>query len=113
MLKNDEKQLALRAVRTAKQHVIDEQASIFEEIEQLLTIPLQVKNAGEDTDNATVIVELANSTLNVNHPWLPAELDQIPDVELRGALGIYSAALCQLEHLRASRDLLRAAVLSS
>ena len=113
MLKNDEKQLALRAVRTAKQHVMDEQTSIVEEIEKLLTVPLQIKHAEADADSATVIVELANSTLNVNRPWLPPELNQIPDTELKGALGIYSAALCQLEHLRASRDLLRAAVQSS
>lgn len=111
MLKNDEKQLALQAVRTAKQQVIEEQNSIVEEIEQLPTTSLEIKHA--DASSVIEIVHLANSALNAGHPWLPGELDQIPDVELRGALGIYSAALRQLGYLRASRDLLREVVQSS
>jgi len=113
MLENDEKQLALAAVRTAMQHVIEEQNALSEDIDQLLKIPLKIPNSEEMASDATTALALAASIPNFQHRWLADELDQIPDMELRGSLGTYSAAVRQLEYLRATQCFLRIVIQSS
>jgi len=106
MLKNDEKHIALQAVRTAEELLMREQKALSEKIEQLLQLPFEIQNTKEFENSPAGVLAQADDNLNAKR-WLPGELDQIPDVELRGSLGIYNAALCQLEYMRATEAFMR------
>ena len=102
MIKYDEKRAVLHAVGIAIKDAIAEQNNLYQENESTLNSCSRIAFQKAAEQAAKAFFTVLNSQPLAKVTWLPEELDRIPDPKMRGALGLYNAAINQLEFIKAT-----------
>lgn len=103
MIKEQEKNLVMQAIRITTEHLIEEQEREYAKISSIPSFPEKFNFPNDlDTVAAEFYSTVANLTIE-HHTWLPEELEKIPDVRLKGLLGFYNATANQLQLMKAAK----------
>ena len=103
MNKYDEKRVVLRAVCAALESALDEQNNLCLGIDVYLEHYPHITFQEGTEQAAADFSAILDAQPRSKTAWLPEGVDQIPDADMRGALGLYNAAINQLECIKASR----------
>ena len=102
MIKYDGKRAVFRVLNAAVEDALDEQNKMCQGIDVYLEDYPHITFQKGTEQAAADFSAILNAQPLSKTVWLPEGVDQIPDADMRGALGIYNAAINQLECIKAS-----------